>query len=415
MSNLTASVWNLATCFFFTFFSFIYLHKNKTCYDEVMTYKLYTDGSHSVELQIAGIGGVILDSQNNKIFTFSEPITHLMSSHELKAIEYGLKKALEIGIKDIICCTDNLMNVKKLEKKEIKEEDSENSILFNNIIKLSQNFESIQFEYVPSKSNKVANYLASKTLKDSLKENSRIDIVQSKTTNTYFFKCDKLFTTEQFISKENYKKQKKNISTHYVFDLGENIENYYLDIYQVNTKETITYEKIKTHLFTNNLWKEYINQIKEILDKSEDKNVALSLPKNNDVEKMIVGMKAVSKKLTPSFEKLKSSIDKMQSVYIESGGLAYDVIFPPKSKPIIEKKSFLIYAMKKLGENYTIGQDEEIENYFDLPDMKKTKVDEIQKKYFGEFIKMVICLKEKIDIKQIKEELTEKGIKFKFS
>jgi ribonuclease HI len=380
-----------------------------------MIYNLYTDGSHSVELNIAGMGGILLDAEQREVFTFSEPITNHMAYHELHAMEHGLKKALEAGVKHIVCHTDSIRNAHSLDKKELKEDHSENTSLFNNVIRLSQQFESISFKYIPRNENKKADHLAGKHLIDAMKEKSRVDIFQARKPNANYFKCDNLFATEQFISKDKYLAQKSSISVYYLFEIGHTIDSSFVDIYRVDKKESITYEKIKTHTFTDNLWKEFLNQIKETLDNSPDKNVALLLSKNTDVEQMLRGMKVVSKKLEPSFEELAISMARMDSVYLESGGLAYDAIFPPAvKKNESERKNFYLHAMKTLGEDYTIGQDSEIENYFELPAMKKERVDEIQKKYFGEFMKMVIAQKEAIDFKQVKQDLIGQGIKFKY-
>ena len=60
-------------------------------YNETMIYNLYTNGSHSYDLNIAGMGGILFDSEKKKVLTFSEPITTLMASHEMHAMEHGLK------------------------------------------------------------------------------------------------------------------------------------------------------------------------------------------------------------------------------------------------------------------------------------------------------------------------------------
>ena len=87
-----------------------------------MIYNLYTNGSHSYDLNIAGMGGILFDSKKKKVLTFSEPITTLMASHEIHAMEHGLKKALQAGVKHIVCYTDNIKNANSLEKRELKEE-----------------------------------------------------------------------------------------------------------------------------------------------------------------------------------------------------------------------------------------------------------------------------------------------------
>lgn len=77
-------------------------------------------------------------------------------------------------------------------------------------------------------------------------------------------------------------------------------------------------------------------------------------------------------------------------------------------------------AIKKLGDNYQLGDFPEIENYFELPVSKANNVIEIQKKYFGEFIRMMssqsmMGAKEEIfNFKDVKESLVKKGIKFNY-
>ena len=381
---------------------------------------LYTDGSHSVDLKIAGIGGVLFDENNNEVWRFAEPLDENLSQHELKAMELGLQKCLESGVTDLTCYTDNSQNAEQLQKTVQAKEYFSQQDLLEKIWKKSEKFNSISFNYIPRENNKIADHLSRANLVKLTSEKSRVDIVKDIHPNKDFFSCDKIYCTEQFISKTEYLEKKKDISTYYIFDFQYFTTDVFVDVYKAQKGNTITSEKIQHHKVEDNIWKEFVDVITQTLKESDSKNVALGLAKNNDVELMIRGMFPVSKKLTENFAELKKVAQTMDSIFIESNGLVYEAVFPNHVRKHIEdKEAFYLHAMKTLGEDYTLGQDMDIETHFELPNMKKEKIDEIQKKYFGEFMCMMITQDKALkaprrDFQQVKVELENKGIKFKY-
>ena len=79
-------------------------------------HQLYTDGSYYPDFKAAGIGGYLLNTQQELVWNFFELITdpQLFSRHEIIALEFGLKKCIEQGIKSLLSnqnatywCTSN--------------------------------------------------------------------------------------------------------------------------------------------------------------------------------------------------------------------------------------------------------------------------------------------------------------------
>ena len=54
-------------------------------------HKLHIDGSHSVDLKIAGIGGVLFDENNNEVWIFAEPLNATKRSFQQIKIELETK------------------------------------------------------------------------------------------------------------------------------------------------------------------------------------------------------------------------------------------------------------------------------------------------------------------------------------
>lgn len=94
-------------------------------------YRLYTDGSYRKHLSLAGIGGHLIDENDNVLFKFSEkiPESESLKHHESIAMLHGLTKALEHGIKELECFSDDINIAKAFESKEF------NSQAINAILK----------------------------------------------------------------------------------------------------------------------------------------------------------------------------------------------------------------------------------------------------------------------------------------
>lgn len=381
-------------------------------------YKLYTDGSHAHDIDIAGIGGVLYDENNIKIWEFSELLNVNKAQHELMALKYGISKCLDKGIKSIACYTDCLGIVKLFKDKKITDEQLfTNKELKLDIFKLIEKFENISFSYIPRDNNKEADKLARKNLIKILKEKTRSSIIKENQPEHNFFDCEQIKCHEKHTAneKEFYLETKKKISTHYLFHTYSIDQQTYIDIYKAKKEESITSEKIKTYHLPKNNTENFLKIITKTIEESIEQDIILLIKKDSDVDLLLRGMKSINKKMIEPFEKLKTLIQTKNSIFIENNGDVNESIFPTHIKPfVMNEKEFYLKAIKKLGENYQIGDSPEIDNYFKLSTYKANNVTEIQKKYFGAFIKMMNAQSANLNFKDVKESLIKEGFKFTY-
>ena len=392
-------------------------------------YKLYTDGSHAHEIDIAGIGGILYDESGKEVWRFSEDLNTFKDQHELMALKYGLSKAFKTGIKSIRCYTDCLNVVKFFKNKSFTDQTyifqnfDNNAHLKQDIYKLASKFEEIYFSYVPRKENKKADWLSRKNLLKVIQEKSRTDIVKENNPEKFFFQCEAIKCIEKYTGNEKnkYLESKKDITSHYLFDKYIVEEKSYVDVYRVEKEQIINSKKIKTYELSKDNTINFLDIITKTLEENKEQNIVLIIKKDSDADLILRGMKSISSKIVTAFDKFKKVAQTKNSIFLESNGPVYEAIFPIQIKPVVtDKKNFYLQAIKKLGENYKLGDCPEIENYFELPTSKANNVIEIQKKYFGEFIRMMSMQammateKEIFNFKDVKESLIKKGINFTY-
>jgi ribonuclease HI len=127
-------------------------------------FKIYTDGGARGNPGPAGIGGVLYDSQDEKIADFSVYLGEATNNQaEYKALLRGLELALENKVEDLDCYLDSELVVKQL-KKEYKVKNEQLATLFVKAWNLSLKFKKVTFNHVTRDKNTMADALANQAM-----------------------------------------------------------------------------------------------------------------------------------------------------------------------------------------------------------------------------------------------------------
>ena len=122
--------------------------------------KIFSDGGARGNPGPAGIGAVIYNSEGKIIAEVSEYLGIATNNQaEYKALIAALKKAKEMGVKEVECYLDSELVVKQL-KREYKVKNKDLAPLFLEIHNLSINFKNISYRHIPREENKAADKLA---------------------------------------------------------------------------------------------------------------------------------------------------------------------------------------------------------------------------------------------------------------
>lgn len=399
---------------------------------EKNVYKLYTDGSYIKHLAAASFGGYIVDPEDNIINEFSQVIENpeFFSLHESMAICEGLKIAIKNQIKNIICYSDCQTLCEILNKKD-KETYIKRNIIIKEINNIISFFENINFVYIPRKYNKKAHQISQKIIKDNfLAKNLLVD---------NGIKIDNLYCTEQFLKEEKFKfnQIKNNLSDFLIFSL-EQIENeQFIKIY-ISKKEgnTYTIKELKEKKTLKKNWQQQIiyiisDTISQFTTDYSILELGLLIIGNNSrkIEHLLKGTAPVTKKTESSLLHFKEAISSLEKLVVYKNFHIINLLFPRPSLGVIKDKyngnlkDFYLYSLKELGNiNYTIGQDPLIENHFDIK--HKTPI-ELQKKFFGEFLKLNLIELQKLKLppdnfnkeiyrQNVQEELLKIGVNFRY-
>lgn len=399
---------------------------------EKNVYKLYTDGSYIKHLAAASFGGYIVDPEDNIINEFSQVIENpeFFSLHESMAICEGLKIAIKNQIKNIICYSDCQTLCEILNKKD-KETYIKRNIIIKEINNIISFFENINFVYIPRKYNKKAHQISQKIIKDNfLAKNLLVD---------NGIKIDNLYCTEQFLKEEKFKfnQIKNNLSDFLIFSL-EQIENeQFIKIY-ISKKEgnTYTIKELKEKKTLKKNWQQQIiyiisDTISQFTTDYSILELGLLIIGNNSrkIEHLLKGTVPVTKKTESALLHFKEAISSLEKLVVYKNFHIINLLFPRPSLGVIKDKyngnlkDFYLYSLKELGNiNYTIGQDPLIENHFDIK--HKTPI-ELQKKFFGEFLKLNLIELQKLKLppdnfnkeiyrQNVQEELLKIGVNFRY-
>lgn len=129
-------------------------------------YKLFTDGNSFPRAKRSGFGGYIENSQGEIIVEFTEQVRtpQYFHSFEILGVIRGLKIALEYGVKDIISYCDDKNTTQRLieifDKNTFAVSEAQKPELYEKVIEIAQQFDSISFKYIPRELNKKADNLS---------------------------------------------------------------------------------------------------------------------------------------------------------------------------------------------------------------------------------------------------------------
>ena len=122
---------------------------------------LYTDGASLGNPGSGGAGGVVIDPQGDVAHELSEPLGFSTNNEaEYKALILGLKKALAMGIKQLIIYMDSELVVKQI-KGEYRVKNQGLKSLYRQAERLLQDLDTYDILHVRRKFNKQADKLAS--------------------------------------------------------------------------------------------------------------------------------------------------------------------------------------------------------------------------------------------------------------
>ncbi|MFW9873580.1 MAG: ribonuclease HI family protein [Candidatus Thorarchaeota archaeon] len=127
-------------------------------------YYLYSDGGARGNPGPAGAGGVIFDERKKKVAEISEYLGILTNNQaEYQALILGLKRAKDLGIKNLACFLDSELVTKQINGL-YKVKDQKIKDLFPLVLKLKSSFKEISFSHVKRAKNKEADALVNKAL-----------------------------------------------------------------------------------------------------------------------------------------------------------------------------------------------------------------------------------------------------------
>lgn len=381
-----------------------------------MTYKLYTDGSYFQHFKVGGIGGYLLDDNDNKIWDFSEKLASsehsFLVKHELHALEYGLKKCIENNIKEIKCFTDSkdTAEILNIRDKEHLNFYVESEPTLKKIVPLLSQFNDISFYYVPREENKVADALSRKSLtKDFVGKNQIIDGA---------FQLPNLFSTQQYNLKEKqiFVDLKRDLNNHYFFNLTESASGLTVDIYELEKfPEVKILNQQQYKLDNKNCHSNYIELISQTLENSPYNEIGLIIfPTMKIVDKIMRGIQPIGKNNKNAISKFIEVAPKFSKIVIHHDEQFIKAIFPSEfneeqnlSKKEV-KEEVIVENLKILCDsNYKLGSNMHVEKFFEISQQQLGDIKEIQKKYLGELIKLKIS-EEKVNRRLNNEVIAKK-------
>lgn len=125
---------------------------------------IYSDGGARGNPGPAGIGVIAYDENKNKVFEISEYIGETTNNQaEYRAVIAGIKKAKELGAKEVDFYLDSELVVKQLNQ-EYKVKNQDLAPLFVQVYNASLSFKKIKFYHVRREFNKEADQLANEAM-----------------------------------------------------------------------------------------------------------------------------------------------------------------------------------------------------------------------------------------------------------
>lgn len=375
-------------------------------------YKLYTDGSNQTYKKLAGYGGYIEDEFGTKIISFSEVISNPLfnNKHELLGLKRGLELAIKENIDNIICYTDDLNMAKLINTNDLNTLQEFNlKPLHKEVIDLKKYFKNIEIKYIPRKQNSEADKLSRKALKKYIIENNINGI-----PNKDYFRHEKFITKNQFENKEKFSKLIEKIENYIVFsEIASNKMDIYLLKKDVNTNE-IKHELIESINLKKNNQQEMLEIISWILNKNTElKECCFFSISAGNKSQIIEGMLRGQGYITPSIKEtiinFEKTINKFDRVFYhrEQKIINYLHSLIAKQVPSIAFEASpenIIKALKELGEDdYYLGKNPQIEEPTKIKEGQDSIV-ELQKYYFGKFMKLAMKETTQLNYKLSKEQ-----------
>ena len=128
---------------------------------------IYTDGGARGNPGPAGIGVAVYDEKKNLVATRKQFIgTATNNQAEYKAVIFALRIALEIGARHLDFNLDSELVVRQL-KGEYKVKNEQLKPLVQEVFKLSNKFDSIEYNHVPREKNKLADRLVNEAVDEN--------------------------------------------------------------------------------------------------------------------------------------------------------------------------------------------------------------------------------------------------------
>lgn len=293
-----------------------------------MNYKLYSDGCYFREFNAAGIGGYLLDNNNNIVFEFSERLSDktYYDAHERMALCRALEKCVELNLQNesIEYFSDDKALMQNLDLNCL----SEDSILGQEIMILKNQFSNIGFSYIPRDENKLADKLSRREVEEQLFTKNQI------VHNGYYH--------PRFISKNHYPKgetidffkEREHVNKYLVIHSYRNKEEDAIsfDVYYAEKNgDSVNYELKESSNFIAKGWhKEAINNLVKHMNVLSDDTKEFCIVVHDEYiifDQFLRGRKEVTEKLKSAFKNLDIVLDCLDRVFIHRDPLVYQEIF----------------------------------------------------------------------------------------
>jgi ribonuclease HI len=318
--------------------------------DNYSTYSLYTDGSYLPYAQTSGIGGYLLDENQQTIFEFSEIISNNQvlcdnTKFEILALVKGLQLCLDNNIKSVRCFSDEqaLCRILSLKNPEQLGIYIERNPLLQSVTGLSEEFDSISFEYIPRNENKKADKLSRQKIYEKMEQYpanlTQIEVSQSLMIPNLVF--SEKMTKEQ---REHFNSYKKNYTDFYVFsvlstqlpgfkehpDMAH--ESLTLEVWQAH-KDKDSIESVKIQSLATDVStfrQDLVNLITHTLNSCDLNKVGIMLHGKHHmaVEHILKGKKPVTHRLKAPLEQFNTILGQFDEVVFYNDTKIIEHLFP---------------------------------------------------------------------------------------
>jgi ribonuclease HI len=400
-----------------------------------MKHFLYTDGVYYPKLDAVGIGGHLEDEQGNHIWDFSEKTENspIINQFKIQSIVYGLKKCISDGIKHVECFSDDqtLVETLKTSNKQKKHNFIGRNPVFKDLLSLLNQFNKIDFVYLPKNENKIASSLARGLLEGQAKN---LNAIKHTSVEQNAFDLPNLLTRAKYEDNREFMNAKVDIIKHFVLDIDNNSMT--LKVYEIEKYPEMKVLNEHSHQLKGKWTSSCIEVINDILSNTSEKEVGLIFnPTANPVAKILKGLEPISSNTKNSLEKLTTISSKFEKIAIHDDKNMLEAALNPEINREDDELTILKKREEKLIENlkilsdpeYKLGSNRPVEKFVELSRKQLEDLATVQKQYLGQLVRTSIQIeklspsenttnsKEKAvnRVEEIKAKLESKGIKFK--